>query len=60
MLIRVEQGKGGKDRYVMLLPQLFRWDDKMRGRRAVSFVSSSSLIDALPIVIASLTEPAPS
>jgi integrase/recombinase XerD len=24
MLIRIEQGKGGKDRYVMLSPQLLR------------------------------------
>jgi len=24
MVIRVEQGKGGKDRYVMLFPQLLR------------------------------------
>ena len=54
MLIRIEQGKGGKDRYVMLSPQLLQilrtygaWPDRVRG-------CSRARIPGEPVSVATL------
>ena len=60
MLIRIEQGKGGRDRYVMLSPQLLvvlRAYWRKRGRRTGCFRDKTRADRSMPAFYRRLTAP---